>query len=370
MHNPLDLNIYKERTKPKEHPIRGEFFRDQTAIIHSMPFRRLKHKTQVFFSPENDHVCTRIEHVMHVATIAATICKGLNKNGWNLNEEMAFAIGLGHDVGHAPFGHAGENALNKKLTGDFKFVHEVNSYRVVEFLANDGEGINLTYGVKDGIINHNGEKLLQYITPNKEKNNLDKIIDRNKIACSYEGVIVRFSDVIAYLGRDIEDAILANLITLEDVPQAIKKEIGGTNGEIINVLIEDLIEHSKNKDAVGFSDEKFQMIKSLQIFNYQNIYNHPTITAYRTKGEKIIEELFDIFLELYNKNRQDYPIYESNKEMAIQKFGGYLKKMEAFYNTEGNIPERIVCDYIAGMTDNYTLEIYRSLKLPTPIKFT
>ena len=115
-----DINVeYFKRTNPKEYPIRGDFFRDQTAIIHSMPFRRLKHKTQVFFSPENDHVCTRIEHVMHVATIGATICKGLNKHGWDLNIEMAFAMGLGHDLGHAPFGHAGETAINRKLNKDF-----------------------------------------------------------------------------------------------------------------------------------------------------------------------------------------------------------------------------------------------------------
>jgi dGTPase len=370
MNNPLDNKIYEERTISKEYPIRGEFFRDQTAIIHSMPFRRLKHKTQVFFSPENDHVCTRIEHVMHVATIAASICKGLNKNGWSLNEEMAFAIGLGHDVGHAPFGHAGENALNKKLNGDFKFVHEVNSYRVVEYLANEGKGLNLTYGVKDGIINHNGEKILQYIIPNNEKNNLDEIKDRNKIACSYEGVIVRFSDVIAYLGRDIEDAILAKLISIKDVPNKIKKELGNTNGEIINTLIENLIENSKDKNKIGFSNEKFEMIERLRKFNYEKIYNHDTIVSYRTKGEEIIGELFDFFLELYNENGQDYQKYESSRMEACEKFGRYLSKMKDFYDKEKNIPKRIVCDYIAGMTDNYTLEVYRSVKLPTPIKFT
>ncbi len=134
MKNPLPENEYTKRVIEKN-PIRGDFFRDQTAIIHSMPFRRLKHKTQVFFSPENDYVCTRIEHVMHVATIGATICKGLNKYDWDLNIEMAFAMGLGHDIGHAPFGHAGETALNRKLKGDFKFIHEVNSYRVVQYLG-------------------------------------------------------------------------------------------------------------------------------------------------------------------------------------------------------------------------------------------
>src|SRR3989339_1132510 len=140
MKNPFDEKTYLQRTIEREMDIRGDYFRDQTAIIHSMPFRRLKHKTQVFYAPDNDHVCTRIEHVLHVATIAATVCKGLNRYGWDLDMEMAYAIGIGHDLGHAPFGHQGEKALDKILGGNNAFVHEVNSYRVVEKLANNGQG--------------------------------------------------------------------------------------------------------------------------------------------------------------------------------------------------------------------------------------
>lgn len=369
MKNPLSSEVYLERTNDKEYPIRGDFFRDQTAIIHSMPFRRLKHKTQVFFSPENDHVCTRIEHVMHVATIAATICKGLNKFGWNLNVEMAFAIGLGHDLGHAPFGHAGETALNRKLNSDFKFIHEVNSYRVVEYLANNGKGLNLTYGVKDGIINHNGEKFVQYLEPSKSKNDLDSIKDRSSFASSYEGVIARFSDIIAYLGRDIEDAVVAKFITIEDVPEQIRDEIGAKNGEIINSLIIDLIENSKENEKIGFSDEMFEKLKILKFFNYKRIYLHPTILKYRKKGETILEELFDYLLNLYDDYGQDYEKYANDDSALCKKFGSYLKKMMSMYNKENNKPRRIVCDYIAGMTDNYALESYRSIKLPNPIKF-
>ena len=155
--NPFQNETYRIRPKEKKTDCRGDFFRDQTAIIHSLPFRRLKHKTQVFFAPENDHICTRIEHVLHVATIAATICKGLNNSGnWDINAEMAFAIGLGHDLGHAPFGHSGERALNGIFKAD-AFKHEIHSLRVADKLANDGEGLNLTFGVRDGIICHCGE---------------------------------------------------------------------------------------------------------------------------------------------------------------------------------------------------------------------
>jgi len=369
MKNPLQESIYCERKIPKEHPIRGEFFRDQTAIIHSMPFRRLKHKTQVFFAPENDHVCTRIEHVMHVATISATICKGLNKYGWNLNQEMAYAIGLGHDLGHAPFGHAGETALNEKLNGDSKFIHEVNSYRVVQYLANDGKGLNLTYGVMDGIINHNGESFEQYLEPCTVKNDLDNIINRKSIASSYEGCIVRFADKIAYLGRDIEDALIADFISINDIPQDIRDEVGTTNGQIIDMLIKDLIENSKGKSKIGFSDNLFEKLKILKNFNYRYIYNHPTILHYRKMGEQILKELFDYLLELYSNNGYYYERYDNSHIILNQRFGRYLEKMKEFYNQNNNTPKQIVCDYIAGMTDFFALEAIKQIKIPQPIKF-
>lgn len=369
MENPLSQEVYETRTIEKKHPIRGEYFRDQTAIIHSMPFRRLKHKTQVFFAPENDHVCTRIEHVMHVATIAATICKGLNKFGWSLNSEMAFAIGLGHDLGHSPFGHAGETALNRKLNGDYKFFHEVNSYRVVEYLANGGTGLNLTYGVKDGIINHNGESFEQYLKPNSQVNDLDKIKDRKSISSSYEGCIVRFSDKIAYLGRDIEDALLADIIKIDEVPEKIRTEVGETNGQIIDMLVRDLIEHSKESDMIGFSDELFEKLKILKNFNYRHIYSHPTILHYRKMGENILEELFDYLLDMHSNFGENYPKYNESKIQLLNRFGRYLERMKDFYHNDGNVPKTIVCDYIAGMTDNFALDGIKQIKIPAPLRF-
>jgi dGTPase len=369
MENPLSEEIYQHRKVEKLHPVRGEYFRDQTAIIHSMAFRRLKHKTQVFFAPENDHVCTRIEHVLHVATIGATICKGLNNNGWNLNSEMAYAIGLGHDLGHAPFGHAGEVALNKKLGGDFEFIHEVNSLRIVDLLSNEGNGLNLTYGVRDGIINHNGEIILQSLKPNNQINNLELIKDRKSIASSYEGCIVRFSDKIAYLGRDIEDALIAGFIKIQDIPEKIRNEIGTSNGEIIDTLILDMIKTSKDSDEIMFSDEMFEKLKILQDFNYKHIYNHPTILKYKIKGENILGEIFDYLLDLYTNNGQKFEDYESKELDIDKKFGLYLKKYNSVYEKEGFIPKRIVCDYVAGMTDGYAFEVYKQIKIPNPIRF-
>lgn len=369
MKNPLSIQDYQKRTTPKEHPIRGEFFRDQTAIIHSMPFRRLKHKTQVFFAPENDHVCTRIEHVMHVATIGATICKGLNNFGWDLNTEMAFAIGLGHDLGHAPFGHAGETALNRKLNGDFKFLHEINSYRVVEKLANGGIGLNLTYGVKDGIINHNGESFEQYLKPNSIINDMDNIHDRKSVSSSYEGCIVRFSDKIAYLGRDIEDALVADIINLKDVPEKIRNDVGETNGQIIDILVRDIIEQSKDSDTIGFSDELFETLKILKNFNYRYIYSHPTIMNYRRMGENIIEELFDYLLDTHSNFGENINKYYESNIVLVNRFGRYLERMKDFYHKDGNVPKTIVCDYIAGMTDNFALDAIKQIKIPEPLKF-
>lgn len=371
MDNPLPEDFYKRRRKERKEDIRGAFFRDQTAIIHSMPFRRLKHKTQVFFAPENDHVCTRIEHVLHVATIATTICKGLNKNGnWKLNEELAFAIGIGHDLGHAPFGHAGETAINEILKSEFQFQHEINSYRVAAHLANNGEGLNLTYGVLDGIICHNGENFERELKPNDKPNELEKIKNRKGIIpTSYEGCIVRFSDKIAYLGRDIEDALIANFIKEKDVPESIKKELGNSNGEIINTLVLDIIHSSKNNDCICFSEKKFELINELKKFNYKHIYNNKRILEYKEFGKRIIKNLFEHLSNLYAKYGLDTKKYLRSNIRLDKLFGRYLEKMRDFYTKEGLIPNQIIIDYIAGMTDDFALESIKQITIPKPIEF-
>jgi len=370
--NPLDGAIYRERTHEREKDVRGDYFRDQTAIIHSTAFRRLKHKTQVFFSPENDHVCTRIEHVLHVATIAATICKGLVEDGWNLDIDMAYAIGLGHDIGHAPFGHAGETKLQELLEpSGFLFAHEINSYRVVEHIANHGQGLNLTYGVKDGIIFHNGEKIEQSLKPEEHRNDLESVRDRTGKPSSYEGCAVRFADKIAYLGRDIEDAMLAGFIKREDVPEKLRAALGDTNGEIINTLVMDVISSSiASGDAICLSEEKHGLILQLYHFDRNHIYNHEKILRYKESCQSIVEALFEYLSVLYEQCGDEYERYEKSPVLFVRRFGRYLKEMDAFYRASaGETPNFRVMDYVAGMTDLYALECMREITLPDPIHF-
>ena len=370
MKNIFSEKIYSQRTIPREDDVRGDFFRDQTAIIHSTAFRRLKNKTQVFFAPENDHICTRIEHVLHVATIAATICRGLNQKGWKLNSDMAYAIGIGHDLGHTPFGHSGENALNTILGGNNAFVHEVNSYRQAQYLANSGKGLNLCYGVKDGIICHNGERDEQYLTPSTELNDLDKIKARNVVSTSYEGCITRFADKIAYLGRDIEDALVAGFINNNDIPKNVKKELGNKNGEIINHLVIDLINNSEKLNKIGLSDEKYQVVTELKQFNYKYIYFHPTLLKYDEFCTKIINNLFEYLIELHSKNEYDIEKYTNTNIELNRYFGEYLIKMQNFYISKNEDIKQIVTDYISGMTDTFALESIKQITVPKPISFS
>lgn len=369
MKNPFSYDTYTKRSRERETDVRGDFFRDQTAIIHSTAFRRLKNKTQVFFAPENDHICTRIEHVLHVATIAASICKGLNSNGWDLDIDMAYAIGLGHDLGHTPFGHAGEMALNKILGGNNAFVHEVNSYRQVEYLANKGKGLNLCYGVKDGIICHNGEKDEQKLKPSTSLNNLDEIKNRKVVSTSYEGCIMRFSDKIAYLGRDIEDAFVAGFITDKDIPSDVKNMLGDRNGQIIHKLILDIINNSADKDFIGFSDKTYAMVTKLKHFNYKNIYEHPDLRKYDIFCGRIINNLFEYTSELLEKYEYNYDKYNESGIELDKNFGDYLKGMSDFYQNNQDSNNQIITDYISGMTDIYALESIKQITIPKPIHF-
>jgi dGTPase len=363
MKNPLPDDIYIKRTIEKDTPMRGHYFRDQTAIIHSLPFRRLKHKTQVFFAPENDHVCTRIEHVLHVASIAKSICLGLNHFGWQLDADLAFAIGLGHDLGHAPFGHEGEFFLNKRLGGGNSFVHEINSFRVVEHLANDGNGLNLTYGVKDGIISHNGESFEQYLIPDTSVKNLELIKDRKVKPSSYEGCIVRVSDKIAYLGRDIEDAITAGFIERSDIPKSVCENIGSTNSQIIDKLVNDVIFHSKSSEKIGFSDIIYEQIIVFKDFNYKQIYQHPNKERNNISAGKIIYALFDYLLFLYERYNCDYKAYQNETLSLDISFGEYLERMKQFYADEKN-PEVMVTDYVSGMTDSFAMDCMAQISFP------
>ncbi len=276
----------------KRDPFRLEFLRDETRILHSPPFRRLKHKTQVFLSPNNDHICTRMEHVLHVSSIAYVIGRCLN-----LNIDLINAIAKAHDLGHPPFGHAGERALDSLLRKEGVkegFKHEVHGLRVVDKLTNYGGGLNLTYEVRDGIITHCGERFDQALAPDRRRDllQLERITDRDHIPATLEGCLVRMVDRIAYLGRDLEDAIKAGIIKKTDIPLEIVKELGAENGAIIGRFVNDIIANSIDKDAIIMSKAVLDLMTMLKDFNYERIYNHPEVEAKSKKSDHIIRLLY------------------------------------------------------------------------------
>ena len=362
--NPLSINQYKKRSISRKEDIRGPFFRDQTAILHSLPFRRLKHKAQVFFSPNNDHVCTRIEHALHVATIAETIARGLKLNG-----EIAYAIGLGHDLGHAPFGHAGETALANCTKDIGGFIHEIHSLRVVDKIGNHGNGLNLTYVVRDGIICHCGEKPDKEISPRKEKKNLDTINKRDIYPCSYEGCVARMSDRIAYLGRDLEDAIYGGFIKKSNVPKIVRKELGTTNGHIIDTLVIDVIKTSRTVSKIALSDKYYDVLMTLHDFSTKHIYKHPDLEHYKLYCERIVESLFDYLIKLIDRHGWDLDKYSNTRVTLDKRFAGFLSGMRKVYKKNQDSNKAIVRDYIAGMTDGHALRCMREISIPDELNF-
>ncbi len=363
MQNPLSDELYHSRVKPRKPDLRGDYFRDQTAIIHATPFRRLKHKTQVFFSPQNDHICTRIEHVLHVSTIATTICKGLG-----LDVELAQAIALGHDLGHAPFGHVGEKVLNELAEKMGGFIHEVHSLRVVDKIARNGEGLNLTYAVRDGIISHCGEEFQKVLTPGQEPKKLEAITTRQTSPLTYEGCVVRVADKIAYLGRDIEDAITAGLITTKDIPVDLRKNLGTTNGEIIDTLVMDVVKSSAGKEEVAFSDAKYELICRLKEFNYKRIYNNPILLKSDESIAALLKHLFSHLLKIYLEYGDEEEAYNSSSFKVDRHFWQFFSRRKNLYVSEV-YPERCVVDFVAGMTDSYALESAREILFPQPLGF-
>ncbi|MEN6635914.1 MAG: deoxyguanosinetriphosphate triphosphohydrolase [Clostridiaceae bacterium] len=292
--------------------IRTEFIRDRDRILHSKSFRRLKHKTQVFLSPQGDHYRTRLTHTLEVSQIARTISRALR-----LNEDLTEAISMGHDLGHTPFGHSGEDVLNDLLPNGFE--HNVQSLRVVEKLENDGEGLNLTFEVRDGILNH------------KKSGN----------PITLEGRVVSLADRIAYINHDIDDAIRAGVLKESDLPEACVNVLGHSHGKRINSMILDVVEQSAGKPFVKMSDEMFQQFDALRDFMFEHVYKNPKAKSEEEKAKRVIYELFH-----YYKNHIDLLT------------GEYAKYLE----TDGE--ERAVVDYIAGMTDNYAVSEYVRIFVP------
>ncbi len=344
---------YAYRLVNEDSDFRSSFFRDIDRIIYSLSYSRYIDKTQVFSNIKNDHVSRRITHVQFVSKIARTIGRSLN-----LNEDLIEAIGLGHDLGHAPFGHIGESILNdiciRNNIGYFN--HNIQSVRLLNEIENNGKGRNITIQVLDGIMCHNGETLLQKYEPRKkskeqfleeyQKCYFDKNVLNNLCSMTLEGCLVRVCDVIGYIGRDLEDGIRVGLIDKSDIPADIKVILGVNNREIINTIVLDIIENSLDKPYIMLSDNIYSAVKSLLKFNYDNIYYKSNTVDQINLYKKMFNKLFVVFLDHLNSKDVSQDIYTL-----------FLDNMSSNYIT--NCPkERIVIDYISGMTDDFFLSSY------------
>ncbi|NLN41518.1 MAG: deoxyguanosinetriphosphate triphosphohydrolase [Clostridiales bacterium] len=304
------------KTKGRQYPeekcsIRTEFQRDRDRILHCKSFRRLKHKTQVFIAPEEDHYRTRLTHTLEVSQISRTIARALR-----LNEDLTEAIALGHDLGHTPFGHIGEKILDSISKKGFK--HNLQSLRIVEVLEG-GTGLNLTWEVRDGIRNHTG----------------------SQIPATLEGQIVRISDRIAYINHDIDDAIRANIISIDNLPVECIKVLGKTHRERINTMVEDVISNSMNKPYIGMSERVGQATNQLRNFMFERVYTDSVSKSEIEQASRIIKGFFYYFLKNIHKLPEEYA-------NVISQDG----------------EEQGVCDYIASMTDRYALSLYKTLYNP------
>ncbi len=304
-------NRSKGRTSKSEPcKYRTEFQRDRDRIIHSNSFRRLKHKTQVFLSPHGDHYRTRLTHTLEVSQIGRTMARALR-----LNEDLVEAISMGHDLGHTPFGHAGEYALNEICPDGF--VHSKQSVRVVEILENNGKGLNLTYEVKNGIACHS----------------------TGSVAETLEGRLVKYADKIAYMNHDIEDAVRAGVLSESDIPFEVKCNLGNTKSERITAFIASIIENSS--DDIRMDEETNKMYNLLRNFLFENVYQNTEAKGEEGKARDMLKYMYTYFVA------NPYKLPETYKDIA-EKWG----------------VNRAVCDYISGMTDKYVLDIYSQLFIP------
>ena len=294
--------------------IRTEYQRDRDRILHSKSFRRLKHKTQVFLSPEGDHYRTRLTHTLEVSQIARTIAKGLF-----LNEDLTEAIALGHDLGHTPFGHAGERALDQVCP--YGFSHHEQSIRVVELLEKGGRGLNLTEEVRDGIRNHQTAG--------------------NPV--TLEGKIVRISDKIAYINHDIDDALRAGIIHESDIPEEFCDILGHTKTERINTLVHDAIKNNFGKHDIVLSSDVYDALYGLRSFLFQKVYTNPVAKGQEEKAMELVAQLYEYYLKHFERLPSEYV---------------------ALVEQKAEKKERVVCDYVAGMTDNYAIRIYTDCFIP------
>lgn len=295
-------------------PMRTIYQRDRDRIIHCKAFRRLKHKTQVFLAPEGDHYRTRLTHTLEVAQIARSIARALN-----LNEDLTEAIALGHDLGHTPFGHAGERTLNSLCP--MGFAHYRQSIRVVEFLEKDGQGLNLTWEVRDGILNH------------RTSGNPSTL----------EGKAVRLSDKTAYINHDIDDGIRAGILKESDIPSEYTDVLGNSTKERLNTMISDIIMNSIGKNDLVMSEPVRKAMTELRKFMFESLYLNPTAKSEEAKADKLITEL--------------YRYYVANTDKLPDTYKRFITEFD-------ERPEQVVCDYIAGMSDQYSISKFQEIFVP------
>ena len=319
-HEQLDMRAaFSDETAGRLHPeetrgddVRTCYQRDTDKIVHCKAFRRLMHKTQVFLSPEGDHYRTRMTHTLEVARIARTIAKALN-----LNEYLAEAAAMGHDLGHTPFGHAGEGALSEAM--GIPFYHNEQSLRVVDHLERGGEGLNLTYEVRMAILGHTGTRIPE----------------------TFEGQIVRRADQMAYVNHDIDDAIRAGVLTNDDIPRDIARILGNTHTQRINTLVCDAINTSREAGQMQLSDPVERALSDLRAFMFDRVYRNPIVKGEESKAKVMLQRLYE-----YYYNHPEYIPEDFQPQMSLEGM------------------ERTVCDYIAGMTDNYAVDKYTELFIP------
>jgi dGTPase len=302
----------KGRERDEEHDaLRTCFQRDRDRIVHSKSFRRLKHKTQVFLAPEGDHYRVRLTHTLEVSQIARTAARALR-----LNEDLAEAISLGHDLGHTPFGHLGEQALTPFLGRPFR--HNEQSLRVVDYLEDDGRGLNLTWEVRDGIVNHTWSM---------------------PAPATLEAQVVRFADRIAYINHDVDDAVRAGVIEPAELPDDALGVLGRTHADRVKTLVTDLVDRGEDSPEIRMSDEAFRALETLRDFLFERVYLRDEARSEQDKAIALVRSLFAHYL--------DHPD----------------QVPEEYHRAPGDLPTR-VADYIAGMTDRYALRVYEQLFLP------
>ncbi len=315
-----NFSVYAFRTadtRGREKPtvpshVRTEFQRDRDKITHCQSFRRLMYKTQVFLSPTGDHYRTRMTHTLEVTQIARIIARALR-----LNEDLTESAALGHDLGHTPFGHAGERAMQKCY--DSGFTHYKQSLRVVDILENDGKGLNLTWEVRDGIVNHTG----------------------NNMASTLEGVIVKYADRIAYINHDIDDACRAGILSERDIPIELRSILGETHSDRINTMVTSIVSESEGRPKIAMSAEIGAATDALRAFLFDRVYHNPIAKSEEGKAEDMLSYLFEYYVK-------------------------HPEKLPELYKRRCGIDsvERCVCDFVSGMTDRYAIEVYTELCIP------